>query len=73
MPASASRVSFTRLTQSLGRNGVLKTSGINMFRLDQGIIELTPVTSRGDLARCHIEIPVEDARAVAQSLLGMFD
>ena len=53
-----------RTTVSLGRNGVMKTIGVNVWRPgvdehDRKITSLTPINSQGNGGRCHIEIPIE--------------
>jgi hypothetical protein len=54
------QVKFNKLTQATGRNGCLKCSGLDLLKLDSnGTILLAPLTSKGFVARCDIEIPVE--------------
>lgn len=51
------------MTNSYGRNGNIKTSGIEMFRcsrMEGKSIMILPITSRGAVANCHIEIPMEE-------------
>ena len=54
------QVKFNKFTQATGRNGCLKCSGLDILSLDHnGTILLAPLTSKGYVARCDIEIPVE--------------
>lgn len=56
-----------------GRNGYFKCSGIDLLSLTNGDsrvvkVMLTPLTSRGDLARCDVTIPVENINEVIKAL-----
>lgn len=57
------------VTQFLGRNGYFKCKGFEFRRIvttDEGwskdVVRVYPVTSKGRLARCFIEIPVNQIR-----------
>ena len=44
--------------QSLGRNGVMYTIGLDVYIMNH-TITLTPINSKMDLGRSRIELPVE--------------
>ncbi len=51
---------WDRLTSSIGRNGNIKTSGVEFYT--NGIlnmISIHPITSKGNLGNCMITIPIE--------------
>ena len=41
----------------LGRNGAFKAIGLYIYNSVNKIV-VTPITSRGNLARCEIEVPI---------------
>jgi len=41
---------------SIGRNGSIKTSGLDIFS-DKATIHIVPITSRGNLSNCSVSIP----------------
>jgi hypothetical protein len=53
---------FKRQVSAEGRNGLIKQSGVDILvTIYRGTtVTLTPITSKGSLARCTIEIPAED-------------
>jgi hypothetical protein len=64
---------FNQEAHFLGRNGQFKASGVNVdlqpgVKCGEGVITLTPFTSKGILGRCSIEIPVEIAGELASAL-----
>lgn len=73
------RRTHTGQAMSLGRNGYIKTIGVNVLAAGAGpgdsIVRLTPINSRGVATRCHIEIPCDAAslRAIAAKLLEIAD
>ncbi len=60
-----------RVTESLGRNGCMKTTGIDIYRRTDGNIELSPVTSKGTRGRCSVAIPKEDVAEVMNAVISM--
>ncbi len=56
----------------LGRNGEFSCTGIDAYVLQsttrEHAVMITPFTGRGDLARCNIEIPASQLRAVIKLL-----
>lgn len=44
-------------TSAQGRNGYIKQAGLQVFHSPMGVIRLSPVTSKGSIANCCIEIP----------------
>lgn len=64
-----------RPTQYLGRNGYFKCKGFELKRLvtsDPGwstdVIRIHPITSKGMLGRCFIEIPVSQLKRFTKLL-----
>jgi hypothetical protein len=54
------RISFpSGPTQFLGRNGSGKCVGVNVLHTADNSIMLEPITSRGLIGRCFIEVPDE--------------
>jgi hypothetical protein len=51
-------IEFSNQSMCLGRNGYSKTKGLDVFLAPGGVI-LTPVNSKGNLARCEVFIPKE--------------
>jgi hypothetical protein len=43
-------------TVSQGRSGSIKTAGIEVFKVDGFPLKLSPITRRGNVANCYIEI-----------------
>lgn len=60
---------FTRVTSFLGRNGTFQASGLKVWagRYNGGVY-LEPITSKGKVGRCCIEIPAEDIPALIKLL-----
>ena len=59
-------------TTFVGRNGTFTCAGVEAYTYysahrENGVI-LTPFTGRGDLAKCNMEIPVSQLRAVIELL-----
>lgn len=58
-----------RITAFKGRNGVMKCSGVEVYRGgDLSTMWLSPLTSRGVVGRCYIEVPVEDIPALIKAI-----
>lgn len=53
--------------QFLGRNGTFAAKGMEL-RENDGVVEFTPITSRGKLASCFIQIPIADLPFVINAL-----
>lgn len=47
-----------RGADALGRNGLIKTTGMLVTKLKDTVV-LEPVTTRNVTGRCYIEVPVE--------------
>lgn len=58
---------FKDETKSIGRNGLIRTSGVSMYASDR-ILEIAPITSRGDIANCSVAVPLESVYAVVAAL-----
>ena len=53
-------IKWDRMTNFTGRNGYFVCSGIEVMPLESDKkVMLTPLTGRGDCARCNVTIPVE--------------
>lgn len=64
-----STIKFTRETNFTGRNGYFKASGLELSGYDiKGNVMLTPLTSKGNAARCDVTIPVEDVPELIKQL-----
>lgn len=44
-------------TSAQGRNGYVKQAGLEVFHSPVGVIRLSPITSKGTIANCCVEIP----------------
>jgi hypothetical protein len=58
---------FARMTQFLGRNGVGQCKGVDVYRNGHEIW-LQPIHSRGGIARCRIEVPLESVDDLIEKL-----
>lgn len=63
-------VLFSRQTNFLGRNGYMNCSGLDLCKggLRDDLALLSPLTSRGQVGRCELEIPLEDLPALIAGL-----
>lgn len=63
-------VLFSRQTTFLGRNGYMKCSGLDLCQggLRDDLVLLAPLTSRGHVGRCELEIQLEDLPALISGL-----
>lgn len=64
--------------QSLGRNGWMKTLGIEIVSADDGTVSIAPINSREERGRCEIRIPKDRGHLEAlvdiyQSILSGLD
>jgi hypothetical protein len=55
----------------LGRNGYGKLRGVEIIRgqSDSDMVMLTAITSRSNAGKCHLTIPAQQARIMAQAIL----
>lgn len=51
----------------IGRNGYLKQSGIYVYA-NESLVILQPITSKGEVGRCSMEIPIEYVAALVNIL-----
>ena len=42
---------------AMGRNGLMRTSGLRVCCFMSGVVIIEPVTSRGQIGNCRIEMP----------------
>lgn len=78
-----SQIKFkNKITMSLGRNGLLNTIGVNISldynRLDENnnvykVMSIQPITSKNEIGRCEIEIPVENIDELIEHLIFLRD
>ena len=61
------RITFERATQFLGRNGTFKCTGM-VVGVQNDIIFLEPITSKGKTGRGCLEVPVEHADSLIAAL-----
>lgn len=63
-------VKLTKNTYSLGRNGDIKTIAIDisLYEGSLRVIEISPITSKGLIGRCGIQIPIEDIQKIIDTL-----
>jgi len=45
---------------AMGRNGLMRTSGLRVCCFMSGVVIIEPVTSRGQIGNCRIEMPVSE-------------
>ena len=50
----------SRRTQFLGRNGSGHQTGVSVYGTTGATVIIEPITSKGTVGRCFIEIPKED-------------
>lgn len=57
------------ITRFLGRNGVGKCSGVEVYYSDwDNTVTLSPYTSKGEIARCSITIPASEVKGLIEAL-----
>lgn len=61
-------IGFRHPTECLGRNGVMKMAGIHVNRIGTDLY-IAPITSRMQIGRAWMLVPVEMAPDVARALL----
>jgi len=55
----------------MGRNGYYHATGIDVSQMSCGLVTLQPITQKGKIGRCAVELPAdkETLRQVAAELL----
>jgi hypothetical protein len=53
---------------ALGRNGIMKSAGVNVYPVYDNCVRIAPITSKGVEGRCFIHIPNADREAVARMI-----
>lgn len=54
-------IALSRETTFLGRNGTFKCTGFTFIKQNYNkIVNIYPITSKGEMARCRISMPQED-------------
>lgn len=52
---------LSKATKFTGRNGYHNMKGIHFLLVeDNSVVMIAPITSKGEVGRCDIEVPVED-------------
>jgi hypothetical protein len=59
----------TNLGTFIGRNGTFKCRGIHFISSPSTVL-IAPITSKNNIGRCAIEIPLPQARKLAKMILG---
>ncbi len=54
----STQVTFSRKVKFIGRNGCFQCTGVEISNI-QGVVTIEPITSKGEVGRCQIEIPQE--------------
>jgi len=68
----SAKLTWKRTTNFTGRNGFLKCNGLDLLKMIHNkSILISPITSKGKIGRCDIEVPLEAIPAVIQELERM--
>jgi len=68
------QILFKRNTNFTGRNGYMKCSGVEILPLAHGhSVMISPITSKGTVGKCDIEIPAEHLLELASELQGIHE
>lgn len=62
------QIDFKRLTKFTGRNGYFNMKAVEMMDSSTDCIMISPITSKGNSARCDIEIPKENLQEFIDNL-----
>ncbi len=65
------RVEFQRNVHFLGRNGDGKCAGFHaepQWSAHGDVVTIAPITSKGEVARCNMQIPIEALDDVIEAL-----
>jgi hypothetical protein len=62
-------IKFKKETASKGRNGIIKTSGVEVMSSSYGVM-LSPITSKGKPSdACFVEVDIDSVNEVAMSMI----
>jgi len=61
------KINFDRSVNFIGRNGYFKAKGLDLYA-NESIVIFQPITSKGNVGRCSIEIPIENVAALMNAL-----
>jgi hypothetical protein len=67
---ATAQVKWDKNTTFLGRNGYFHCSGVDLTT-DESKLYVAPLTGRGDVGRCTIEVPLEKLDELIASLQAM--
>ena len=63
------QIKWEPVTRALGRNGVMKCGGLDVWHCQmESAVTLSPLTGKGEVARCSIQIPNDRLWAVVDAL-----
>lgn len=65
-------VYYERDVNSLGRNGDVRTQGLDILKVGANV-SLSPVRKKGGTGRCFIEMPVDAIPEVVQALRDIYE
>jgi hypothetical protein len=54
------KIRFKRTVRFTGRNGTFKAVGLDIFIDKDNVVSLYPITSKGVIGNCRIDIPLEE-------------
>jgi hypothetical protein len=61
------KIKYDRNVNFIGSNGYFKASGLDIYA-NESIVILQPITSKGEIGICSIEIPIEAIAALMNIL-----
>lgn len=61
-------IKFNRTVQFLGRNGGFKCTGVSVITTQDNSVMIEPITSKGEIGRSFIEIPIENIEVFINTL-----
>lgn len=64
------QINFNRTTDAMGRNGILKQTGIEVMEASNNTIVFSPTTKWGVSESCFLEIPEENVAELFEALAG---
>lgn len=67
------RVLFKQVVSFLGRNGYFKAIGVEIMVIhakdpDNSFVSISPITSKGDIGRAVIEVPLNNVNELIEGL-----
>ena len=59
---------YSEMVLAQGCNGLMECSGMNVFETSSGTFRIEPLTSRGAIGNCWIDIPKDDIEKLIRKL-----